>query len=72
MLDIVAKHVARMHDFYGVQAGVPIARKHVKAYLQRLGVEAHQIRAFNAEASPHGQLDWIAAFASDDLQRQAA
>ncbi len=37
VLTIAAGHITQMHDFYGAEQGVRIARKHVKAYLQRLG-----------------------------------
>ena len=61
-----------MHDFYGAEQGVRIARKHVKAYLQRLGVGPAEIREFNANETPSGQRDWIAAFRDDGPRLRAA
>ena len=72
VLRIVGRHVVHMHDFYGEDQGVRIARKHVKAYLQRLGIDAAQIRAFNSCATQNGQHDWIAALESAELHLRAA
>ncbi len=56
VLDIVVRHLARMHAFYGAQQGVRIARKHGKAYLQGLGISSTSIQTFNAHETPGGQL----------------
>jgi tRNA-dihydrouridine synthase B len=47
VLAIAARHLARIHAFYGDEHGVRIARKHVKAYLQRAGVDAETVGRFN-------------------------
>ena len=48
ILPIAARHLAHLHAFYGDEQGVRIARKHVKAYLQRLQFDAETIGRFNA------------------------
>ena len=48
VLPIAARHLAHLHAFYGDEHGVRIARKHVKAYLQRIDLDAETIRCFNA------------------------
>ena len=70
---LVQEHVAMMHDFYGAQDAVRIARKHVIAYLQRLqcgNYSPHFLRLGDAQQ----QLDWLACVAENDLQadRKAA
>ncbi len=72
VLAIAAHHIARLHEFYGADQGVRIARKHVKAYLQRLGIGPEQFREFNAHETPSGQHDWIAAYRSDGPHQRAA
>jgi tRNA-dihydrouridine synthase B len=72
VLRIIGRHLVHMHDFYGEDQGVRIARKHVKAYLQRLGIDALAIRAFNAHVTPSGQYDWIAALEGAELHLRAA
>ncbi|BCX87730.1 tRNA-dihydrouridine synthase B [Methylomarinovum tepidoasis] len=34
---VILEHVQALHEFYGPQAGVRIARKHIRWYLERLG-----------------------------------
>ncbi|HEY6599028.1 MAG TPA: tRNA dihydrouridine synthase DusB [Pseudomonadales bacterium] len=72
VLAIAARHVAHMHDFYGADQGVRIARKHVKAYLQRVGTDAAHIREFNARETPRGQHDWIDAYRDASPRLRAA
>ena len=48
ILPIAARHLAHLHAFYGDEQGVRIARKHAKAYLQRLQLDAATIGRFNA------------------------
>ena len=48
ILPIAARHLAHLHAFYGDEQGVRIARKHVKAYLQRLQFDAETIGRFNS------------------------
>jgi tRNA-dihydrouridine synthase B len=44
---LIRRHLDAMHEFYGEPHAIGIARKHVKAYLQHLGVDPTQIHAFN-------------------------
>jgi tRNA-dihydrouridine synthase B len=70
VLAIAADHVRHMHDFYGPEQGVRMARKHVKAYLQRLQFDSLEVRAFNALEEPAEQLHWLAA--CRDMRMRAA
>jgi tRNA-dihydrouridine synthase B len=72
VIAIVATHLARMHDFYGAEQGVRIARKHGKAYLQNLGAGGAVIQRFNSAQSPGDQLDCIARLEPFDAQALAA
>jgi tRNA-dihydrouridine synthase B len=72
VLAIVSRHLARMHAFYGAQQGVRIARKHGKAYLQNLGISSVSIQAFNAHATPDGQLASIDGLRNAQTQARAA
>jgi tRNA-dihydrouridine synthase B len=72
VLAIMTNHLARMHDFYGADQGVRIARKHGKAYLQNLGFASAVIHRFNAAQSPGEQLDCIARLEGNDMRAQAA
>jgi len=47
VLRIAARHLAQLHAFYGDEHGARIARKHVKAYLQRVDLDAETIARFN-------------------------
>ncbi len=59
VLAIVHAHLEHMHAFYGDEQGVRVARKHVKAYLQRLAIDPARIRAFNSLPTPREQLRYI-------------
>jgi tRNA-dihydrouridine synthase B len=72
VLAIAARHVAHLHDFYGAEQGVRIARKHAKAYLQGLAVDALQIRAFNELATPHEQTSFLRDCGDVDVRMRAA
>ena len=72
VLDIVARHLTRMHAFYGAEQGVRIARKHGKAYLQNLGVSNTSIQAFNAHETPAGQLGCIEMLRAARVEAWAA
>ncbi len=37
---IIVAHLVHMHEFYGEELGVRMARKHVKAYMQRLQIRS--------------------------------
>ena len=55
---IIEKHVADMHEFYGELPGLRIARKHVAAYMQRLHL-SHKIGEFQKIQSAKQQLVWL-------------
>lgn len=57
---LMTEHVAALHDFYGADKGLRVARKHVQWYLGALQVDA-PARAFNALCDAAAQLDWLAA-----------
>jgi tRNA-dihydrouridine synthase B len=58
---VIAEHVAAMHEFYGEQAGVRVARKHVQWYLAAMAADALLARAFNRLEDAAAQLEWLAA-----------
>jgi tRNA-dihydrouridine synthase B len=72
VLSIAERHVAHIHDFYGAEQGVRIARKHVKAYLLGLAFDALQIRAFNELETPRDQTSFLRVSAQIDARMRAA
>lgn len=62
--EIIAEHLAMMHEFYGERAGVGIGRKHVIAYLQRLGFEKDGFKEFLKLQSARQQLAWLSRAAA--------
>lgn len=56
-LDIAMDHVARIHQFYGADRGLRIARKHAGWYLTGLG---QPVTAFNQLTVAADQLDYLA------------
>lgn len=64
---IIARHLRLIHEFYGKDKGPRIARKHVGAYLRKLGF-AEGARDFNLLAPvPELQCEWL-----DSYQRHPA
>ena len=57
-LPIMLRHLKLMHEFYGPEKGMRIARKHVEAYLGRLGA-SHLCRAFMSLDSADAQVVWL-------------
>lgn len=53
---VALEHVALMHEFYGEQAGVRIARKHIEAYGQTLGFDP---KPGNRLESAQEQIAWL-------------
>lgn len=53
---VILQHIRDLHQFYGVEKGYRIARKHVTWYLQ--GIQPNSVfrQAFNAITSPEEQL----------------
>ena len=72
-LIVMTEHLEHMHQFYGLQQGVRIARKHIQAYLQNLGV-AELIPGFMSLDTAFEQLTWLRALTEPqilDLQQHA-
>ena len=67
-LDLIREHLDAMHGFYGTEAGVRIARKHIQAYLQRWGVP-ELIGDFMTLADAKQQHAWLLARRQQMLQR---
>jgi tRNA-dihydrouridine synthase B len=57
-LQIMQRHLKLMHEFYGPEQGMRIARKHIEAYLGRLGA-SHLCRAFMSLDSADAQVVWL-------------
>lgn len=55
---IMRRHLSLMHDFYGEYKGVRIARKHIGAYLTKLGLPQH-VKAFNQIDDADAQMDQL-------------
>ena len=53
--DVIHRHLAELHEFYGDFMGVRIARKHMGWYLQHLPVSGDWRKQFNALGSPTEQ-----------------
>lgn len=57
-LDVIGRHLAMMHEFYGDEAGARIARKHMQAYLQRWGA-GELTSSFMALTDGGAQNQWL-------------
>ena len=57
-LQIMLRHLKLMHEFYGPEQGMRIARKHIEAYLGRLGA-SHLCRGFMSLDSADAQVVWL-------------
>jgi tRNA-dihydrouridine synthase B len=53
---VVLEHVQSIHEFYGQQPGLQIARKHIVAYANLLGFD---VRACLRLERPEQQLKWL-------------
>ncbi|TDJ39773.1 MAG: tRNA dihydrouridine synthase DusB [Gammaproteobacteria bacterium] len=60
VLGIAARHLQRLHEFYGERRALGIARKHVKSYLERLGLSRVRIQAFTRLETAVAQHDFVA------------
>ncbi len=67
----VIEHVGMMHEFYGEQAGVRIARKHVLAYANHLECSGDS-RDFLGLTTANAQLAWLASLSARCLEARAA
>ena len=59
VLDMMAVHVAALHEFYGPEIGMRVARKHVGWYSRWLAEGARFKAVFNALSEPGLQLDYV-------------
>ncbi len=60
LLKIVSRHVARMHEFYGEDRAVGIVCKHVKRYMEQLGIARDSWHAFNQIETARAQRTFLA------------
>ena len=60
VFEIAALHLQRLHEFYGERRAVGIARKHVKGYMERLGLSRVRIQAFTRLETAIAQKDFMA------------
>jgi tRNA-dihydrouridine synthase B len=65
-LQIMLRHLKLMHEFYGPEQGLRIARKHIEAYLGRLGV-SHLCREFMPLDSADAQVVWLSLLSQGPL-----
>jgi tRNA-dihydrouridine synthase B len=73
-LQIIKRHLLLMHEFYGLDQGLRIARKHIQAYLERLGSPS-LCQQFMALDSTVAQVRWLdqqtagpLAFAEEEIR----
>lgn len=82
-LHIAGRHLRRLHDFYGAEQGLRIARKHLIWYLEKLPVTPQSAQAagielkarrtqFNQLTDATAQLDWLDELSVDLCDRLAA
>jgi len=64
---IILGHINAMHEFYGEESGVRIARKHVIAYLRRMGLDA-AIAAVVRSNSAQQQIDILRRLADESCR----
>ncbi len=68
---VAQEHLAMMHEFYGEQAGLRIARKHIAAYATTLDFAAHSLdlSAFQKLESAAAQTRWLHDAAAKAVER---
>lgn len=66
---LIQEHVGMMHDFYGAETGVRIARKHVIAYMQRLQC-AELTPSFLKLKTTAQQVQWLNKLAAAQIANQ--
>jgi tRNA-dihydrouridine synthase B len=72
MLEIAAWHVGRLHEFYGERRAVGIARKHVKGYMEGLGLGRERVQAFHRLETGAQQKDFVARLIDESGECAAA
>jgi tRNA-dihydrouridine synthase B len=65
-LQVMSEHLAHMHQFYGLQQSVRIARKHIQAYLQKLHV-AQLVPSFMSLDTAFEQMTWLNALSETQI-----
>lgn len=60
--DVILQHIADLHQFYGVEKGYRVARKHVAWYLQDIAPDSVFRQTFNAITCASEQLDVLEGF----------
>ncbi|MFP4294261.1 MAG: tRNA dihydrouridine synthase DusB [Halothiobacillaceae bacterium] len=58
-IEIFRDHLAQVHDHYGPETGLCMARKHARWYASTLDLDADWLPAFQGLQSPADQLAWI-------------
>lgn len=71
-LDILYRHVAQLHQFYGDFMGARIARKHVGWYLSARADALAQRKLFNRLAHPQEQLHFITQLSDIEFDKELA
>lgn len=71
-LDILYRHVAQLHQFYGDFMGVRIARKHVGWYLAARNDQRVAENFFNRLAHPEEQLHYILQLSGFETKKELA
>lgn len=71
LAELMQEHLESLHAFYGEQAGLRIARKHVGWYLGGNEAARGFLRGFNAIESGRGQCESLAAYLAGEAIREA-
>ena len=58
-MNIATEHIAALHEFYGPEKGIRVARKHILWYLGDREIPAEWRSAMLREVIPKRQIEWI-------------
>ena len=64
-MNIATEHIAALHEFYGPEKGIRVARKHILWYLGDREIPAEWRSAMLREVIPERQIEWISRIFSD-------
>ena len=64
-MNIATEHIAALHEFYGPEKGIRVARKHILWYLGDREIPAEWRSAMLREVMPKRQIEWISRIFSD-------
>lgn len=64
-MNIATEHIAALHEFYGPEKGIRVARKHILWYLGDREIPAEWRSAMLREVMPERQIEWISRIFSD-------